>query len=287
MHMKGKFIDAGGVRTHYYDVGTGPTVVLMHGASVAVDAWCTWRLAIDALSRNHRVVAFDQIGFGRTDMPADGRYVNRVARTVHAFAFLDAMGIDRAVLVGHSEGGFMAAYMAIRRPSLASGIVIVTSGATAPRLGGHLDDGWIAASKSAYDYSGGVDTENDFIRTNASLSSSNDPEAEALLRENYRRAQASGQIEMFRNMPESDTNLDGYIGIQEREIHPHLSSIKAPILLIWAAKDPTVPIERGVALQRIAEHADLYVLGGASHMVMFDRAEAFNRMLMSWCANLN
>lgn len=284
--MKGQYIDANGIRTYYIDVGRGPVVVLMHGASVAVDAWCTWRLTIDALAKRHRVVAFDQIGFGRTDMPTDGRYVNRVNRTVHAFAFLDAMGIDRAALVGHSEGGFMAAYMAIRRPTLAAGVVIVTSGATAPRLGGRLDEGWIAASKAAYDYQGGVDTEDDFIRTNASLALNGDAAAESLLRENYRRAKASGQIEMFRNLPDSETNLDGYIGIQEREVHPHLASIQAPILLIWAANDPTVPMERGIALQRIARHADLYALGNASHMVMLDRAETFNRLLGDWCANL-
>jgi pimeloyl-ACP methyl ester carboxylesterase len=282
--VEGQYIDANGVRTHYIDRGEGPVVLLMHGASVAVDSWCTWRFAIEALAQRFRVVAFDQIGFGRSDMPKDGRYVNRVERCVHAFAFLDAMGIEGAFLVGHSEGGFMAAYMAIERPVLASGVVIVTSGATAPKLGGDRDRDWLAASKAAYDYAGGVDTEEHFIRTNSSLAMSVDAEAEAILRANYRRARAAGQIEMFRNLPESETSFEGYVGTQERHIHPHLASLKVPILLIWAANDPTVPIERGVALQRIAKHADLHILGDASHMVMLDRADAFNRLLGGWCA---
>lgn len=283
--MEGQYIDANGIRTHYIDRGEGPVILLMHGASVAVDSWCTWRFAIEALAQRFRVVAFDQIGFGRSDMPKDGQYVNRVERCTHAFAFLDAMGIGRAYLVGHSEGGFMAANMAIRRRGLAAGIVIVTSGATAPKLGGDCDRDWLAASKVAYDYAGGVDTEDDFIRTNSSLAKSGDAEAEAILRDNYRRAREAGQIEMFRNLPESETGFDGYIGIQERHIHPHLATLEVPILLVWAANDPTVPIERGVALQRIAQHADLHVLGDASHMVMLDRAAAFNRLLGSWCAN--
>lgn len=283
--MESNYIDANGVRTHYIDRGKGPVVLLMHGASVAVDSWCTWRFTIEALASQFRVIAFDQIGFGRSDMPRDGRYVSRVDRCAHAFAFLDAMKIDRAFLVGHSEGGFMAAYMAIQRPGPASGVVIVTSGATAPKLGGDRDSEWFAASKAAYDYAGGVDTEDDFIRTNSSLAMSGDPEAEAILRDCYRRARAAGQIEMFRHLPESETSFEGYIQTQERHVHPHLVSLKAPILLIWAANDPTVPIERGVALQRIARHADLHVLGDASHMVMLDRADAFNRLLGGWCAN--
>jgi pimeloyl-ACP methyl ester carboxylesterase len=282
--VEGQYIDANGVRTHNIDRGEGPVVLLMHGASVAVDSWCTWRFSIEALAPRFRVVAFDQIGFGRSDMPKDGRYVNRVQRCAHAFAFLDAMGIERAFLVGHSEGGFMAPYMAIQRPTLPSGVVIVTSGATAPKLGGDRDRDWLAASKAAYDYAGGVDTEDDFIRTNASLAMSGDAEAETILRANYRRARAAGQIEMFRNLPESETSFEGYVGTQERHIHPHLASLAAPILLIWAANDPTVPIERGVALQRTAKHADLHVLGDASHMVMLDRADAFNRLLGGWCA---
>ena len=281
--MNGTFIDANGVKTYVIDRGKGPAIVLLHGASVAVDAYATWRLTIDALASEHRVIAFDQIGFGRTDMPRDGRYVNRLGRVDHALAVLDKMGVDRACFVGHSEGGFMAAKIAILRPAMAAGVVVVTSGATAPRLGGTLDDEWVAASGRAYNYSGGVDDEETFVRTNSSLIMVDDPEGEQLLRENYRRAKAAGQIEMFRNLPVEETDFRRYIALQEREIYPHLATLAAPMLLIWAANDPTVPIERGVALQKLAPKADLHILSNASHMVMIDRAKAFNRLLADWC----
>lgn len=286
--MDGRYVNANGTNTYVIDRGNGPAVVLLHGASVAVDAYCTWRLAIDALSRRFRVIAFDQIGFGRTDMPRDGRYVNRLARVDHALAVLDTLGVERACLVGHSEGGFMAAAMAIERPRFASGVVIVTSGATAPRLGGSLDDAWIEASSKAYNYKDGVDTEDAFIRTNASLAFHTDGETEAILRENYRRASATGQIKMFRDLPPDETDFERYVALQEARIHPHLASLAVPILLVWAANDPTVPVERGIALMRIAGgNADLHVLGEASHMVMLDRAEAFNRLLENWCGKLH
>ncbi len=280
----GKFIDVGGYRTFYIDRGQGPTILLMHGASVAIDAYATWRGAIEALASAFRVVAYDQVGFGRSDMPKDGRYMNRLERVGHALGFVDALGIRRATLVGHSEGAFMATRMAIARPELASGLVIVTSGGTAPRLGGELDRGWMEASKTAYDYSGGADTEDGFIRANGSLSRRNDPALERLLRENYRRAATAGQIAMFRNLPADELDLDRYVQLQERHIHPHLSALTTPTLIVWASDDPTVPVERGVALMRLFPRADLHVLGGASHMVMHDRADGFNRLLAGWCA---
>lgn len=282
--MDGHILDVNGCRTYYLDLGSGPTIIMLHGASVAVDADITWHRAIAHLSQSYRVIAYDQPGFGRTDMPKDGRYMNRLARVEHALAFVDRLGIERACLVGHSEGAFMATRMAIERPTLASGLVLVTTGGTAPRLGGELDRDWMAASKAAYDYSGGADTEAGFVRANASLSRGNDPTLERKLRENYRRALATGQIAMFRNLPADELDLDLYVQLQESHIHPHLDSMTVPTLIIWAANDPTVPIERGVALMRLIPGADLHVFGGASHMVMLDRADDFNRLLAGWFA---
>lgn len=281
---EGQFVDVAGHRTFYIDRGEGPVLLLLHGASVAIDAYSTWHSLIEALAPNFRVIAFDQPGFGRSDMVKDRRYVNRLGRVPHALGFLDALHIRRAILIGHSEGAFMATRMAIERPALAAGLVLVTSGGTAPRLGGELDRGWMEASKSAYDYSGGADTEDAFIRANASLSHGADPALERLLRENYRRAAAAGQIEMFRNLPADERDLDLYLRLQETHIHPYLAALETPTLIVWASSDPTVPVERGVALMRLFPQADLHVFGGASHMVMLDRAEGFNRLLAGWCA---
>jgi len=281
---EGKFIEVAGYRTFYIDRGEGPVLLLLHGASVAIDAYSTWHSLIEALASRFRVIAFDQPGFGRSDMVKDRRYVNRLGRVPHALGFLDALDIRRATLVGHSEGAFMATRMAIERPALAAGLVIVTSGGTAPRLGGALDRGWMEASKSAYDYGGGADTEDGFIRANGSLSRAADPALERLLRGNYRRAAAAGQIEMFRNLPADERDLDLYVRLQETHIHPHLAALETPTLIVWASSDPTVPVERGVALMRLFPQADLHVFGGASHMVMLDRAEGFNRLLAGWCA---
>ena len=165
MHVHERYVDAGGVRTRYFAAGSGPTVILLHGSSLAIDAWATWHLTIPVLARDYRVLAPDLIGFGLTDVAADGRHVPRLERRRHVSAFMDALDIERCSIVGHSEGGFIAAMLALDHPERVSTVVVASSGATAPRLGGELDRPWESAAARAYDVLGGCETEDDFIRT--------------------------------------------------------------------------------------------------------------------------
>jgi pimeloyl-ACP methyl ester carboxylesterase len=176
--------------------------------------------------------------------------------------------------------------MAIVRPSLARGVVIVTSGGTSPKLGGDADLGWMNASRHAYDYRGLTESEDAYIAGNSRLCRVSDPEYEAVVRDAFRRANERGQVEIFRNLPESETDYLQYANLQERHIHPHLATLTAPTLLIWATEDHTVPVERGLKLMRMIPNADIHVLSGASHMVMFDRTAAFNGVLASWCGGI-
>jgi pimeloyl-ACP methyl ester carboxylesterase len=281
--MDGSHIDVDGVRTFYMDRGTGPTVVLLHGAALAVDSRAAWFRTIPALEKSYRVIAFDQIGFGLTDPPRDGRYRNRLERCDHAIATLKALGIRDACLVGHSEGGFMAARIAIVEPTLASRVVIVTSGGTAPYLGDGRDAAWIAVAEATYNDRRQFDNEDDFIRINGRLSHQPDPAYEAILRANWRRARTSGQLAWFAGMPASDANYHERERLQREYVLPYLKDLKIPVLLAWALSDGGVVVERGVKLLERIPGGELHLFAGASHNVMHDRADAFNRLLLGWC----
>ncbi|MBV9734907.1 MAG: alpha/beta hydrolase [Acidisphaera sp.] len=261
-------------------------MVLLHGASIGVEAYVTFHRQIEPLSRSFRVIAFDQIGFGRTDMPADRRYRNRLERAEHAVAVLDALGVRAACLVGHSEGAFMAARIAVTRPDLVTRLVLMTSGGTAPALGGAADEAWMAASRRAYDYRNFPGDAEAFVAAARRASPAMDEQHAGLLREAYGRALASGQAAMMRDsQSDGPTDYRAYVRLQEDHLLPYLPQMTAPTLLIWANEDATVPVERGLALMRLIPRADMHVLNGSGHALMHDRPETVTRLLAWFCAD--
>jgi pimeloyl-ACP methyl ester carboxylesterase len=279
----GNFVDVEGLRTFYLEKGEGPTIVLMHGSSVAIDSRVTWFRNIDALSENFRVFAFDQPGFGYTDMPHEGRYLDRQERTRHALDFLDVLGLETVILVGHSEGGYMGTRIAIEQPDRVAKLIVVTSGGTAPRLGGDRDLPWMAASKRAYDFTSRMAHEEIFLETAQNSTFTRDEEFMEMMKENYSQAKKSGNFDIIRKASEQETKPKPYTRLQEEHIHPFLPSLAVPTLLVWANNDGTVPVERGLRLMELIVDCEMHVFDKARHMVMVDQAEKFSRLLLTWC----
>jgi 2-(acetamidomethylene)succinate hydrolase len=100
--------------------GSGPVVVLLHGTSAN---HAVWEPVGDALVTGATVVALDQRGHGRSDKPATGYRGEDFVTDVETV--LDALGIERAVVAGHSLGGRNAWLAAARLPDRVSGAVVV------------------------------------------------------------------------------------------------------------------------------------------------------------------
>ncbi len=100
--------------------GSGPAVVLLHGTSAN---HAVWEPIGDALESRATVIALDQRGHGRSDKPESGYAGPDFADDV--VTVLDALGLDHAVLAGHSLGGRNAWLAAARHPSRVAGAVVV------------------------------------------------------------------------------------------------------------------------------------------------------------------
>src|SRR4051812_5316340 len=99
-------------RWHVATAGEGPPIVLLHGWP---QHWWIWRHVMPDLARDHRVIAPDLRGFGWSDAPPSSYSKMGLAADVERL--LDALEIDRCVLVGHDWGGFVAWLTAIRATS--------------------------------------------------------------------------------------------------------------------------------------------------------------------------
>src|SRR5688572_3863851 len=112
---------APGRRVHYVDEGQGDTLLFVHGTPT----WSfEWRHVIRDLSRTHRCIAPDQLGFGLSDRPLDFDYSPEGhARVLRAF--VERLGISDITLVVHDFGGPIALPLALEQPSRVRRLVLL------------------------------------------------------------------------------------------------------------------------------------------------------------------
>ncbi len=110
-----KTLQAGGMNIHYHEVGQGDPVVFLHSYGPGTTAWITFYKTLGVLSQHFRCLLLDLPNFGRTGPVIYNEPVHDLhART--ALALMDALGIEKAHLVGNSQGGQAAMVFAYTYP---------------------------------------------------------------------------------------------------------------------------------------------------------------------------
>src|SRR5580693_8225219 len=106
-----RWVTVGDCLVNVIDLGEGQPIVFVHGLS---GSWPNWLEQLPVFARSHRVLALDLPGFGHSPMPSGEVSMAAYARLLDGL--LAARGIDAAVVVGNSMGGFIAAELAIAYP---------------------------------------------------------------------------------------------------------------------------------------------------------------------------
>jgi pimeloyl-ACP methyl ester carboxylesterase len=121
-------VEVDGIDVHYKEMGEGaPALVLLHGFAAST---FSWREVMAPLAQEARVVAFDRPAFGLTERPMPGEwggenpYATR-SQAALTVQFMDSLGIERAVLVGNSAGGTVAALVALEHPERVEALVLL------------------------------------------------------------------------------------------------------------------------------------------------------------------
>ncbi|TIQ17060.1 MAG: alpha/beta hydrolase [Mesorhizobium sp.] len=257
-------------------------MVFLHGAGFGAEGKSSFVRQLNGLSDQFRVVAIDHLHFGGTDYPADGKYINRLSRVNHVISFIQQLGLKQITLVGHSEGSFVAARVAIVRPDLVSKLVLLTANSVSPAFGDDRDEAWMEACRQAYDCSGPMPSEEEYITARRKGCRAYGQDVEGAEREAYRRAAARGQWEIWQRLPEEETNLHRYALLQQEYIFPYLGQLQAQTLIIWSKNDPTATPEQGLNLAKLIRNSDFHLLNNAGHSVQVDRSESVNRLIRQW-----
>ena len=118
----GEFVQVDGVRLHYLERGTGSPLVLLHGNGSMIQDFLSSGL-VDEAARRHRVIVFDRPGYGYSERPR-GRLWTPDAQADVLAAALRGLGVEQAVVLGHSWAGAVALAMAHRHPDLVRALVL-------------------------------------------------------------------------------------------------------------------------------------------------------------------
>jgi pimeloyl-ACP methyl ester carboxylesterase len=238
------YVDVGGIHTYYEAVGDGPPLLLLHGGLMS---GADYPDQVVALSDRFRVVAPDRRGHGHTaDVEGPITYELMAADTI---AFMDALGIDRAHVVGHSDGANIGMLLGIQHPERVDRLVLISGNF-------HLDCyrpgvlDWLATSPDA-DW---TDEEAGWRRFTPDL-----PEHWPIFLAKVRH--------MFLTEP-TMTDAD-------------LARITAPTLVIGADRD-LITLEHFAAQFRAIPGAQLAIVPGTSHFLTRERPDLVNELIVGF-----
>jgi 2-hydroxymuconate-semialdehyde hydrolase len=250
--------------THYHDQGQGIPLTLLHGSGPGVSAAANWWLNLPALARDHRVVALDLLGFGRTQPAPDANY-GISAWVDHTLRLLDALGIERTWLVGNSLGGWVSFQAAITHPDRLLGLVSMGTGG-APR-------------PPATPPPPGEQTTSEGIRKRLSSYLVN----QALLTDELIEARRS-----VIGMPGAEERFNAVIATRDYDrVHNSLDQaalarLDLPVLLVHGREDKLIPASWSWHLFNTVPRADLYLMSNCGHWSQVDRSEEFNRLVVDF-----
>ena len=265
-------IEAAGVGTNYHDEGKGPPVLFIHGSGPGVSAWANWRLAIPALSPSYRVIAPDMVGFGFSDRPK-GVVTSIETWVKQAVGLIDALGIQKAHVVGNSFGGAIALAMAIGHPERVGRLVLMGSvGVPFPITEG-LDAVW-GYQPSFENMRRLLDI---FAYDRALV---NDELAEL----RYRASIRPGFQESFAAMfPAPRQRWVDAMASREADIR----ALKHETLIIHGRDDKVIPLDNSLKLLSWIDRSQLHVFARCGHWVQIEHAGRFAKLLDGFFSEAN
>jgi pimeloyl-ACP methyl ester carboxylesterase len=261
----GQDVEANGIRTNYLESGSGDQhVVFVHGSGPGVTSYANWRLVLPELGKHFHCVAPDMVGFGYSDRPADVKY-SLDTWADQTLGVMDALGIEKAHLIGNSFGGAIALRLATKNPDRVDKLVLMGSMGVPFEITEGLDNVWgfqgtLEHMKAVMGY----------FAYDKALTSGD------LAQARFEGATQPGFQESFSSMfPAPRQRWVESMTVPEEEIRalPHRT------LIVHGREDKVIPVQNSYDLMQLLDNADLAVFSHCGHWSMIERTADFNRLV--------
>ena len=250
-----------GQKIQYLDEGRGPVVVLLHELG---GNGTNWAFNTPALAQKFRVIAPDQVGFGRSDKPLInyrvGTYVDFLDK------FLSELKVERATLVGNSMGGWVAALYALKYPGKVERLVLVDAAGFAPPKEFDLNAlaGLNPSTRAEMKQLAGMVFHNPLFKSDAAV--------DVLLAQRLSAGDGYTIQRLVESIHRGEDMLDG-----------KLAGLKQPVLIVWGREDGLTPLAReGEKFRRELPQAQFVVFEQCGHVPQVEKAAEFNAAVLKF-----
>ncbi len=253
------WVDVNGIDIYYVEEGRGQPLVFLHGMSSCAEAWFQ---QFAFFRDRYRVLAYDSVNHGHSaNSPRDQEEPDRADELQ---GFLEALGLERPVLIGNSMGGDTILRWAVRHPDRAAALVVAGMGILA---------------EGAVREVAPLDPETLFLPTGDSFTEEF-PHREPRLYERYLRIRSTAtRIEVMRHPRPRGRTLADRAALAER-----VGAIRSPMLIVVGGRDRLRP--NAERLRELVPHAMYHVIEGAPHNAYYERAAEFNAVVDGFLARV-
>jgi pimeloyl-ACP methyl ester carboxylesterase len=252
-----------GAEIAYDDTGgSGPAVILAHGFLMDRSMFGP---QVEALRSDHRVITWDERGFGDTQY--DGEPFSYWDSANDCLGLLDHLGIDRAVVGGMSQGGFVSLRVALTAPERVRGLILLNTQAgtedpaVIPLYQGMIDS-WVADGPSE-----------ELAGTIAGLIVGT-PEL------------SSAWIAKWRARDKATLGQPGTTLVTRDDITDRLGEIQAPALVVHGSADAAIAVDRAARMADGLPNAQIVVVDGGTHAANLTHPAEVNGAIKAFLADL-
>jgi pimeloyl-ACP methyl ester carboxylesterase len=247
------------------------TIVWIHGLS---GSWQNWLENLPEFADTHRCIAMDLPGFGASPMPAEKISISGYAAAVDEL--LGILGVERAVVVGNSMGGFVGAEIAIRFGTWVDRLVLVSAAGLS--IEHQRNEAVLRLMRLTRDVlamgMGWLASKSDVLasrrRSRAAMF--------AIVASHPEKLPAPLVSEQLRGSGKPGF-IDALDALSDYPIRDRLGEIAAPTLVVWGEDDPLVPVRDAWEFGELIPDARVVVYEDTGHVAMLERPDAFNALV--------
>lgn len=263
-------VDAAGIPTRSLQAGSGEPLIFLHGTSGHLEAFMR---NIGAHADRYKVHAIDMLGHGYTGKPDYPYEIPRYRD--HLLAYMDAVGIERAHLVGESLGGWVGARTSIDNPDRIASLQLLCAGGTVanPEVMERIG----TSTRQAV-----LTDDVDLTRQRLRLLMAHEVDAtEELVQVRH----------AIYHQPDFQSNIDNLLCLQDMDtrqrniLRPEdLTRITAPTLIIWGKKNPFGEVPEADAMHANIAGSELVVFEECGHWPQHEVAGRYNEVSLEFLA---